>query len=448
MSKLALVGGTPVVPRDARDVPWPVITTDDEQAVLRVLARGSLVANSPGEQEVPALEREWAETVGSRYCVAVSSGTSALAVALAAAGVEPGDEVLVPALSFVASALAPLHQLTIPQFVDIDPRTFNMDPRQVGDKITDRTRAILVVHLHGLPADMDEINAIARRHDLVVIEDAAQAHGATYKGKMTGSLGKIGCFSLHFSKNLPACGEGGLITTDDPDLYERAILLRQFGEKSWDDKPRFYLSNVLGWNYRSNPIQAAFARSQLRRFHDYREVRERNVRRLLARLAELPGVVCPLVPDDRTHVWHILRFRFDPAAAGIEDLEPGPFRQALHRALRAEGVAMSYYQVLPLPGQRVFQQPLGFGGGYPWAIAGDRSYRYCNDDYPTTLAVIEDSLTIQKRQLSPQGGPLLERYADAFHKVWDNLDLVARMARSMPYQPPWRWRQVNGELQP
>ena len=438
MSRLALLGGTPAVPRHLRQVEWPVIEEADRQAVLRALGGGKLVANAEGETEVVGLEREWAAEVGVGHCVAVANGTAALALALAAAGVEPGDEVIVPAFSFVATALAPLHQLAIPRFVDIDLETFNLDPALVEEAISERTRAILVVHLHGLPADMESLGAIARRRGVGLVEDAAQAHGATYRGRQVGALGDIAGFSLHVAKNLPTCGEGGLITTDDGELAARVRRMRQFGEEYVEGQPRLYLSQVLGWNYKLNPIQAAFSRSQLARFAAYRAARELHVRRFLAALETLPGIVTPGVPAGSTHAWHILRLRFDPVAAGLNSVERGPFRQALHRVLRAEGVPLSYYQVVPLPGQRIFQDRQGFGRGYPWAIAGGSAVRYRNEDFPRTLAVIEDSLTLQKRHLHPESGPLLELYADAFHKTWENLEVVARMARSMPYSPPWQ----------
>jgi len=445
MSKLAMLGGPPAVPRDLRRVDWPVVTDEDRQAVLRVLDSGRMVANADGEEEVPALEDEWARYVGADHCVAVSNGTAALALALAALGVRPGDEVLVPAMSFIATALAPLHQLAVPRFVDVDPVTFNMMPGAIEEQITPRTRAILVVHLHGLPADMDEICALARRRGLFVIEDAAQAHGATYKGRQAGTLGDIAAFSLHVAKNLPTCGEGGLITTNDAALYRRAAAMRQFGEVLRPGRPRLYLSQVLGWNHKLNPVQAAFTRSQLTRFDEYRMARDRNVPPFLQALSRLPGISRPHVPDDRTHAWHILRLRFDPEAAGLAGVGPGPFRQALHRALRAEGVPVSYYQVVPLPGQQVLRRLEGFGDGFPWAINGSGSPDYSIEDYPNTLAIIEDSLTIQKRQLNPEGGPALEAYAAGFCKVWDNLDVIERMARSLPYRPPWEWPDVKPE---
>ncbi|HEX6290609.1 MAG TPA: DegT/DnrJ/EryC1/StrS family aminotransferase [Herpetosiphonaceae bacterium] len=436
-AKLAMFGGEPAVPADQRNVPWPVIAPSDEQALLRVLASGKFTSSSKDEQEVRGLEQEWAQFVGTRYSVAVNSGTAALAVALTALGVQPGDEVIVPALSYVASGLAALHQLAIPVFVDIDPATFNIDVRQIEAKITPRTRAIMPVHLHGLPADMDAIRAIASKHGLVIVEDAAQAQGAAYQGKLVGALGDIGAFSLNVEKNIPTCGEGGLVTMDDPELYARCKMLRQMGEEIESDVPRAYVSYVLGWNYKLSAMQAAFTRSQMSRYAEDQAARERNIAALLGKLAELPGVIVPRTLPDRTHVWHILRFRFDPEAAGLTGVAPGRFRQALRRALAAEGVQVSQYQLIPLPGQPVFAEQHGFGRGYPWTIAGTSPQAYAIEEYPNTLAVIEDSLCLRRVHLNPGSGPLLELYANAFCKIWDNLDRIGRIAQSMRYEAPW-----------
>jgi perosamine synthetase len=436
-TKLAMYGGEPSVPADQRNVAWPVITSSDQQAVLRVLASGKFTSSSKDEQEVRGLEQEWAGFVGTRYSVAVNSGTAALAVALSALDVQPGDEVIVPALSYVASGLAALHQLAIPVFVDVDPYTFNIDVRQIEAKITPRTRAIMPVHLHGLPADMDEIRLIAQKYNLVIVEDAAQAQGALYKGQMVGTLSDIGAFSLNVEKNIPTCGEGGLLTTDDPELYARCKMLRQMGEEIESDVPRAYVSYALGWNYKLSSIQAAFTRSQLQRYAEDQAARERNIQALLGKLSALPGVIVPTTPPDRTHVWHILRFRFDPEAAGLEGVTPGRFRQALRRALSAEGVQVSQYQLTPLPGQPVFTEQQGFGQGYPWMIPGTLPQSYDIEEYPNTLAIIEDSLCLRRVHLNPGSGRLLELYADAFYKVWENLDRIGRIAQSMAYEAPW-----------
>jgi len=227
-----------------------------------------------------------------------------------------------------------------------------------------------------------------------------------------------------------------MVTTDDPVLHEKVLMLRQFGEQNQPGENR--LSQILGWNYRINAVQAAFTRSQLARYPEYHAVRERNIAAFLARLAELPGILVPHVPADRTHVYHILRFRFDPVAAGLEGIAPGAFRQVLYRALRAEGVPISQYQLTPLPGQLPFQTKEGYGQGLPWTLPGVPAQRYAIEDYPQTLAVIDDSLTLQRRQLHPDSGPLLQVYADAFEKVWQNLERIEQMARSAVYEAPWQ----------
>jgi dTDP-4-amino-4,6-dideoxygalactose transaminase len=438
MEKLAMLGGTRAVPRELAHVEWPIITDEDRAAVLRALDSGKLISNADGEREVTGLEADWAARVGVAHCAAVGSGTSALQLALMALGVGPGDEVLVPALSFIASALAPLHQLAVPVFVDVDPVSFNLSPADMERRITDRTRAVIVVHLHGLPADMDEIGAVATRRGLAVVEDAAQSQGVAYGGRQVGSIGRVGCFSLNVAKNLPTCGEGGLVTTDETALHETVVMARQFGEVLKEGEERSYVSHVLGWNHKINVVQAAFTRSQLTRFDEYRRGREATVRRFLGRLAGLPGLRVPMCPDDREHAWHILRFRFDAAAMGLDGVAPGAVRRALHRALRAEGVPVSQYQLVPLPAQKVFQDRTGYGRGYPWAVPGLPEQRYDVEEYPATIEVIEDSLTLQKRHLNPFAGEQLERYADGFEKVWANLDVVANIARSMDYRPAWR----------
>ncbi len=414
MIRLAVHGGTPAVPREMRQVDWPVTTDDDRKAVLSVLDSNKLVASADGETEVVALEQEWAERVGSAYCIAVSNGTTALQLTMNGLGIGSGDEVIVPALSFIATALAPVYQDATPVFADIDGTTFNLDPADLEARITPRTSAIICVHLHGLPAEMDKILAIASKHGLAVVEDAAQAHGATWRGRSAGALGIAGAFSLQMTKNLPTCGEGGLVTTSDAALAGHISMTRQFGEITEPGQPREYISRMLGWNARLNPVQAAFTRSQLRRFDEYEAHRQRNVREFLQRLAELPGVRVPWPSDSATHAYHIIRLRFDPEAAGLDDVPVVAFRDMLRRVLRAEGVPMSQYQIMPLPDQAVFSP----------------SAQESEAGWPVTRQVIADSLTLQKRHLHPGSGPLLQRYADGFEKVWANLDTVAAMARA------------------
>ncbi|MEV4070019.1 DegT/DnrJ/EryC1/StrS family aminotransferase [Nonomuraea fuscirosea] len=433
MSGLAMFGGPRAVPAELASkehVGWPVVTDAERAAVVDVLDSGRFTSNQQAG-EVQELEREWAEYVGAPHCAAVVNGTAAIELALAAAGVEAGAEVLMPALSFIAGAVAAVHRLAVPVFVDVDPVTFTMDPEATRAAVTPRTQAILAVHLHGLPCEMDALRALAAERGLVLIEDAAQAHGATYRGRRTGALGDVATFSLNVVKNLPTCGEGGLVTTGDADLHRRLLRYRQFGEDLQGRRRRDYLSHVLAGNAKISAVQAAFTRCQLARLEEYRRARERNVESLLGRLRELPGFVPPSCPPDRTHAWHIIRFRLDPAALDHPDLAPGALRAVAERALRAEGVPVMRYQTLPLPEQPAFRSRDGFAGGYPWRLPGACSAPYRPEDYPRTLAVIEDSLTLQRWHLNPAAGSVLRRCADAFEKVWEHRDELAAAARAM-----------------
>lgn len=414
-ARLAAFGGEPAVPRGLRAPSWPQTTDADRAAVLRTLDGGRLVSDTDGDTAVSDLEHRWATRCGTRHCVATSNGTTALSTALSALGVGPGDEVIVPALSFIASGLAPLHVQAVPVFADIDPVSYNLDPESAAAAVTDRTAAVVAVHLHGQPADMDGIGALARRHRLAVVEDAAQAHGASWRGRPVGSLGDAAAFSLQATKNLPTCGEGGLVTTDDDAAAEAARLIRQFGEVIEPGRERDYVSYRLGFNHKLSSVQAAFTLSQLERFDDNEAARQRNVRRFLDRLAELPGLVTPRVTPGSTHAWHILRLRIDPAACGLSGADPAAVRSVLHRLLRAEGVPVSRYQKLVLPDQPVF--------------AG-RRLPSAGPPCPDARAVVRDSLTLQKRHLHPEAGAVLERYADGFAKVWENMPIVERMVRA------------------
>jgi perosamine synthetase len=439
MTKLALLGGDPVCPPDrVLESPWPMVHLDDQAAVERVIDSGQFIGIH--HPEVEAFEQEYAAYVGTRYALALGSGTSSLQAAVAAAGCLPGDEVIVPALTFLASASAVLHQLAIPVFVDIDPRTFNLDPDKVEAAITDRTRAILAVDLHGLPADYQALRVIARRHNLVVISDAAHAMGAVYHGRKAGGLGDINGTSLMPAKQLPTCGEGGVFSTDNPEYLNRASMVRMFGEIVRKGQPRAYNAYTLGWNYRISPIQAAFARCQLRRLDANSAAFTSNGAHLAAGLRELPGLVPPWIPDGSTHVYHMFRFRADPQAAGME-VEPGRFAQAVEDAMAAEGLPLRLYQNTPVPGQAMFQLREGFGNGIPWKLAGAHDQHYDIEEYPVTLSVLEATRCIGRPGSS---GPnyfgnreTIDLYLEGFRKLWDHLRELRGYAADLDYRPPW-----------
>ena len=436
MGKLAFFGGEPLVKPGSLVPEWPIVTKEDIYAVVRVLESGRFTGIYHPENE--ALEQEYAAYVGAKHCLTFVNGTVVLHGAVAAAGVGPGDEVLVPALTFLASASSVLFHQGIPIFVDIDPATFNLDPTALEAAITDRTRAIMVVHLHGLPCDMDEINAIARKHHLVVIEDNAHAAGAKYRGVKTGNLADMAGGSTIMGKNLPTCGEGGLFTTNRDDFRNTAAKLREFGELYPKTGDRSYNPDYLGWNYRMNVINAAFTRSQLKRLDHYSRLRQENVAAFNRAIEDLPAIVPPHVPPDRNHVYHIYRFLVAPDRMNI-DVPVGRFRRALQDVICAEGLPVGYYERMPVPGELIFQNKRGYGKGCPWECPHARpGIQYRIQDYPHTLQVIESSLMIGSIASPNYDRQIMDRYADILHKVFDNLDEVIKYTRSLDYVPPWQ----------
>ncbi|MBI2914984.1 MAG: DegT/DnrJ/EryC1/StrS family aminotransferase [Firmicutes bacterium] len=393
---------------------------------MRVMDRGEFWGTHA--PEVDALQREWAEYIGTKHALVTNSGTAALHIAVAAAGVGPGDEVITSALTFVASAHAIMQQNAVPVFADIDPRTYNIDPAGVGARITERTRAIIPVHLHGMPADMDEINAVAAQHGLLVIEDACQAHGATYKGRKAGALGDMAAFSLNGSKNLPG-GEGGLFNTTSDELKRRADLVRVLGEDIQPGVERDYNAFAIGWMYRYQEMAAAFVRTRLGTLDLENEQRCRNAEYLSKALRELPGIIPPHVPPDRTSVYHLFRIRFDPAALGLS-VHPKEFRAKVQKALRAEGVQANRWQNRLVPMQAVFQKREGYGKGCPWDCPHGNTPRqaYRLEDYPETKKLVDDSIVMHSALYPPNGRDLLDRYIAAFQKLWENMDEVIRVS--------------------
>ncbi len=420
--KLAIHGGSKTVPEGLKKA-WPVITEEDKKAVLSVLERG-ILAGLLGP-ELTALEKEFAAFNGSKYAMATGSGTSAIHCALFAAGVQPGDEVITSAFSFSGSFHPILHQNAIPIFVDIDPRTYNIDARKIEAKISDKTKVILPVHIHGLPSDMDEITDLAAQYNLTVIEDACQAHGAEYKGKKSGTIGKAGTFSLNVTKNLSG-GEGGIMVTDHEDFLDRAKQLRTFGEKPSESiqKTRAYTVFSVGYQYRTQELPAALARSQLRRLEEYNNTAKRNGEYLTEHLRKIPGLEPPYVPDNRTSVYYKYRIRFNPKALALR-IPAREFRNRLCNALDSEGVSVALWHVDPLPAFPIFQEKSGWGKGCPWSCQHyGREVTYRREDYPEAIKLLDESFIVGDElfPLFSQDLKLMEYYVQAFQKVFDKLD--------------------------
>lgn len=267
---------------------------DIRHAVLAVLESGEYVQGP----KVASFEQAFASSLGVRHCVGVNSGTSALHLALHGAGIGPGDEVLLPAMTFVSTAWAVSYLGATPVFVDVDPITYTLDVDEARRRITPRTRAIVPVHLYGQPADMEALLAIGRSHDVLVIEDAAQAHGALVQGAKAGSLGRCGCFSFYPGKNLGGCGEAGAVVTNDDRLAARLRALRNHGQTAR------HIHDEIGYNYRMDAIQAAVLEVKLRHLDEWTLQRRARAERYRGQLADLP-LTLPVEAADRRHAWHL-----------------------------------------------------------------------------------------------------------------------------------------------
>ncbi|MCS6859407.1 MAG: DegT/DnrJ/EryC1/StrS family aminotransferase, partial [Abditibacteriales bacterium] len=325
--------------------PWPQFDETDEQALVDVLRSGQW--GSTSGSRVHEFEKAFAEFTGARFATCVTNGTAALEIALMAVGVGIGDEVIVPPYTFVATASSVLSVGAVPIFVDIEPDTFNLDATKIEAALTPRTKAIIPVHMGGCPANMDAIMEVARQHNLRVIEDAAQAHGATWKGVHVGNFGDAGTFSFQSSKNLNS-GEGGAVITNDPEVDRMVWSIHNVGrrrEGAWYEHP------VLGSNFRMTEFQGALLLSQMRRLRQQIEIREANGKYLSARLAELGGLT-PCKRDERvtTHAWHLFMMRYDTAQFG------GVPRHRFVQALNAEGIPCNVGYGQPLYREEVFHQ--------------------------------------------------------------------------------------------
>lgn len=311
---------------------------DLQGAVAAVLDSGSYVLGEP----VNRFERIFAACCGVPHAVAVNSGTSALQLALAAAGIGPGDEVITVPMTFVATVAAILYVGATPRLVDIDPVRGTMDPRALARALTPRTRAIIPVHLHGRVADMAPILEIARPRGIMVIEDAAQAHGALYRGRPAGALGDVACFSFYPGKNLGACGEGGALTTANEDLARRVRVLRDWGQE------QKYIHAMRGFNFRMDAIQGAILDIKLRHLDGWTAARRDVARRYDRALAEL-GVRVPQAGSDGEHVYHVYAIRVAE-------------RDRLREQLADAGVATGIHYPVPVHLQPAYAD-LGYGRG-------------------------------------------------------------------------------------
>ncbi len=413
MSELALLGGP-----QARRVPfppYPVVGEAERRAVIEVLEEGRLSTfiASPGEhfgggRRIRQFEQEFAEFHGVRFAVAFNSGTAALHAAIVACGVEPGQEVIVPPYTFTSTATCALMQGAIPVFADVDDQTFCVDPKPLEPMISSLSRALIPVHLFGQPAPMDELREVARRYGLRVIEDCAQAPGATYKGKKVGTLGDCGVFSFQESKNLMT-GEGGMLITDDPTLAEIARLVRNHGEAVVPPgEVRSYKAEILGWNYRMTEVEAALGLVQLRQLGAQNRVRQRLAAHLTRALEGVAGIRVPAVRDGCEHVYYVYPLLYEEAAWGIP-------RSRFLEAVTAEGIPISGGYVRPLYLSPLYQERRA------WAF---RAYQG-GARYDAGLCPVAEHLHGRAMLLTPVVRPParerdMEDIAAAIRKVWEH----------------------------
>ena len=438
MSELAYLGGTPV-----RTEPFPaytVIGDEEKRAAMDVLESGVLSRflgvwhpDFFGGPNVQAFEREWAAIAGTKYAVSVNSCTSGLYAAVGAGGAGPGDEVIVSPYTMIASATAALIFNAVPVFADIDPVTYTMSAEAIAEKITPRTKAIIVVHIFGQAADMDPIMALAKRHGIKVIEDCAQAPFATYKGRPVGSLGDIGVFSLNYHKHIHT-GEGGMCTTDDDDLAERLQLIRNHAEAVVAKKGVTNLVNMIGFNFRLGEIEAAIGRQQLKKGPELIALRKENVRYLEAKLAGIPGVTPAKIGPAADHVYYVHPLNYDENESGVS-------RELFVNAVKAElpptklreheGVLISQGYVMPLYRQPLFQTMIGYGTVQcPFRCphyGGVADYRegLC----PNAEDAHFNKLVIHEMIRPPMSHADLDDVAAAFHKVSERRHVLSDRAR-------------------
>jgi len=420
--KLALFGGPKTIQTTFKR--YNPIGVEEVEAAKQVIESGVLSQflgvwhkDFYGGSKVREFERQCAEYFGVKHAVTVNSWTSGLVAAVGAIGIEPGDEVIVTPWTMSATATAILHWNAIPVFADIDPETFNLDPKSVEANITPYTKAIMVADIFGQSADMDALMAIAAKHGLKVISDTAQAPGALYKGKYAGTLADVGGYSLNYHKHIHT-GEGGILVTDNDEIAERVQLIRNHAEVVVGDKGVTNLSNMIGHNFRLGEIECAMGIEQLKKLSGFVESRQALASRLSEGLKGLRGLRTPVVKPGCTHVYYVYPMVLDIEALGVS-------RERIHAALQAEGVAVSkHYQnihLLPL-----YQRKIAYGSmGFPWtADICRRDVDYSKGICPVAEQLNDSTYLGFGMCVYDLAEDDIDLIVSAFHKVWNSLDLL------------------------
>lgn len=417
MAKLAIKGGKPLI-LEGLTTRWPIFDDTDKKILIEVLGSGRWCSagwyfEDPLESKVARFEKEFAKWIGAKYCITATSGTAALVLALKAGGIEAGDEVIVPAVTFIASATAVILANAIPVFVDINPETYQLSPEAVEIAITDKTKAIMPVHYGGYPADMDRIMEVAREHDLLVVEDAAEAHGSEWRGRRLGSIGDLNCFSFQLGKPLTS-GEGGAVLTNDKDLRNKCYSYGDLGRVLGGEKYEHYIP---AGNNRMTEFQGALLLVQLSRLEEQTEMRHRNGEYFAQELEKIGGISAlrrdPRVTK-RGYYFYFLRYN-SFAWANIS-------RDEFLKALSAEGVPCSTAHNQPLYKNPLFQE-MSFGKtGCPVRCSFyGKEIDYSKVSCPEAERVYESEvIALGKDFLMERGN--VDKILGAIYKIKENIE--------------------------
>ncbi|MDP7007941.1 MAG: DegT/DnrJ/EryC1/StrS family aminotransferase [Phycisphaerales bacterium] len=409
----AILGGNKAITLDQREAThWPIISQEDEQAVLDVLRSGELSIHPV----VGELEHDYRHLTGRNFALTHNNGTSAILAGLHAIGITPGDEVIVPSATWWSSVMPILHCGGIPVFAELEPECLGLSPEDIERKITHRTKAIVVVHLFGMPSKMDEIQAIATKHGLKILEDASHAHGATYKGRPVGSFGDVSVFSMQGNKLVPS-GEGGVLLCDTQELYESAIRLGHYERLlHLESENKYFAATGFGFKFRIAPMSAALARTQLKHLEERNKLRNENCIYLSNKLAEF-GIEPFLAPKDVSRVYFEFLVRYEEQTRNLP-------MQDLVTALQAEGALVAAPRYPLLHQQPVFTHGVWSKIARLPATKENPLHSYDPADLPETT--LGNGSLVKLPSFPSATKELLDQYADAFAKVLSHADEIPR----------------------